>query len=68
MTMTATGLWMRCSNRKRKTSGCEADICFSCATHEQMFGETEQKVLKARICESKSKAIKHICYHRKGKR
>ena len=41
--MTAMGLWMRCSSRKRKTSGCGADICFSCGANEQTSDAIGQK-------------------------
>ena len=37
--------------RKRKTSDCEAGICFSCAINEQTSDEIGHRALKARVCE-----------------
>jgi hypothetical protein len=44
-------LKMYYNERKRKTSGCEADICFSCVISEQTVREADNKALKARVCE-----------------
>ncbi len=40
-----------CNNRIRKTSDCEAGICFSAVINEQTPDEIGQKALKARVCE-----------------
>ena len=49
---------IRYNRRKRKTSGCEADICFSCAINEQMPCGSRAESALARICEFREA---HIC-------
>ena len=49
------------NDHNRKTSGCEADICFSVVINEQASDKIGQEALKARACESGSHADAPLC-------
>lgn len=57
MTMTATDRWMRSNCRRGETSGCGADICFSCDVNEQTSGEAGQKARKREFASGQVKDL-----------
>ena len=53
---------------KRKTSTCEAGICFSCALNEQTVCEADGEAPQARVCEYEIRTAKKKNKHLRSKK
>ena len=65
-TTRATDRWMRCSSRKRKTSGCETDICFIASGHtDNIYTEAapDRNRLICAISRVRKRQRRDVCMH-----